>query len=98
MVMPSRETDRRGFYRMAVDAPVTYRSADGARQGRGRCRNLSGSGILFYCDEALPVGSRWQITVASASPQVAPLEACIEVLRAEPLEGGQCYEIAGQMC
>lgn len=98
MVMqPKQDAERRDFYRMAVDAEVAYRGMDGVHAGSGRCRNLSARGVLFHCDEALPVGSQWELTVASATPEVAPLKARIEVIRSEPLGDGSGYEVAGRM-
>ena len=77
--------EKRGFIRMKVDTVVTFTKADGRERYEGRCRNLSGAGMLLETDKKLEVGDRLKISVPSEGPDFSPLDAMIEVVRVTPI-------------
>jgi hypothetical protein len=50
--------------RYAVAAPVRYRPQGSSSWNDGDTINLSRSGVLFYCEELLPVGATVQLYLA----------------------------------
>lgn len=66
------------FERYDVYAPVRYRADGDNRWNAGETINISRSGVLFYCDELLPVGAQVQIYMAphKNEPDPGPLPVC----------------------
>lgn len=77
--------EKRSFIRMKVDTMVTFTRLDGKERYEGRCRNLSGAGMLLETDKKLEVGDRLKISIPSEGPDFSPLDAVIEVVRVTPL-------------
>ena len=77
--------EKRGFIRMKVDTMVTFTKVDGKERYEGRCRNLSGAGMLLETEKKLEVGDRLKISIPSEGPDFAPLDAVIEVVRVTPI-------------
>jgi hypothetical protein len=70
---------------MLVDCEVKFSVAGASEQDSGRCRNLSGDGILFVADRAPAVGAVLEVTVVPPEGSaVAPLLATVEVIRVDP--------------
>lgn len=76
--------EKRNFIRMKVDTMVTFTRADGKERYEGRCRNLSGAGMLLETKKKLEVGDRLKVTIPSEGPNFSPLEAIVEVIRVTP--------------
>ena len=85
MILSERSYDeKRNFIRMKVDTMVTFTRADGKERYEGRCRNLSGAGMLLETQKKLEIGERIRVTIPSEDPDFAPLEAIVEVVRVIP--------------
>lgn len=76
--------EKRNFIRMKVDTMVTFTKSDGKERYEGRCRNLSGAGMLLETRKKLEMGDRVRVTIPSEGPDFAPLEAIVEVVRVIP--------------
>lgn len=77
--------EKRNFIRMKVDTVVSFTRIDGKERYEGRCRNLSGAGMLLETDKKLSLGERLKVTVPSEGPNFAPLDAVVEVVRVDPI-------------
>jgi hypothetical protein len=77
--------EKRNFIRMKVDTVVSFTRLDGKERYEGRCRNLSGAGMLLETDKKLTIGDRLKVTVPSERPNFAPLDAIVEVVRVDPI-------------
>jgi hypothetical protein len=81
----SRDYDeKRDFFRMAADCPLTYKTPGNGVGHSGRCINLSAGGVLFSADEAINAGTQIEINITPDKTVVPPLNAVIEVIRNEP--------------
>ena len=76
--------EKRGFIRMKVDTMVTFTKVDGKERYEGRCRNLSGAGMLLETEKKLEMGDRLKVTIPSEGPDFSPLDAIVEVVRLTP--------------
>jgi len=77
--------EKRNFIRMKVDTMVTFCKADGGKERyEGRCRNLSGAGMLLETQKKLELGDRLRVTIPSEGPDFSPLDAIVEVVRVIP--------------
>lgn len=90
MLMANRDYDeKRDFIRMTVDCELTLRDLNNGQQFQGRCKNLSGNGVLFHLDEAPNMGSQLEIHMAPDKVVVPALDAVVEVVRVDAdTEGG----------
>lgn len=77
--------EKRDFIRMKVDTIVSFTRADSKERYEGRCRNLSGAGMLLETDKKLSVGDRLSVVVPSEGPGFSPLDASVEVVRVDPI-------------
>ncbi|ACR12703.1 PilZ domain-containing protein [Teredinibacter turnerae] len=84
MSLANREyQEKRNFIRMRVDTPIQMvLEADGERF-EGKCRDLSGGGLLVELATALPVGTRARISIQSSHGHSPMLEAIALVNRVE---------------
>jgi hypothetical protein len=76
--------EKRNFIRMKVDTVVTFTKAEGKERYEGRCRNLSGAGMLLETNKKLEMGDRLKVVIPSEGPDFSPLEAIVEVVRVIP--------------
>ena len=84
--------EKRNFYRMTVDSPMTFR-VDGETQAHaGLAKDLSAIGMLFVSEQEAPVGATVELSMTTKDSLVPPLRACGEVLRVTPVNGSG-YEI-----
>ncbi|NOZ10892.1 MAG: PilZ domain-containing protein [Gammaproteobacteria bacterium] len=96
--MNRTETEnKRDYFRMSMDCTLNFSHIGSPEVYAGRCKNLSGQGILFTVDEVVAVGTELDIKIASDRATVAPLEVRIEVLRVEVTEDNKGYNIAGRI-
>jgi hypothetical protein len=85
MILSDRSYDeKRNFIRMKVDTMVTFTRAESKERYEGRCRNLSGAGMLLETQKKLEMGERVRVTIPSEGPDFSPLEAIVEVVRVIP--------------
>lgn len=75
--------EKRNFIRMKVDTIVSFTRAESKERYEGRCRNLSGAGMLLETDKKLKIGDRLRVTVPSEGPDFSPLDASVEVVRVD---------------
>lgn len=84
---PKSYSEKRGFIRMKVAAPVQLRYGD--RELTATCRNLSGSGLLLEIDQELPVGATVEVRIPQEGDNRVPFEATAEVNRVDATENGR---------
>ena len=89
-------SEKRNFYRMAVECQLEYTEAGQAETRIGHVKNLSGNGILFQTDHAINIGAEMEIVVKTGSNLTPPLHAMIEVIRCDLTEDDS-YEVAATM-
>ncbi len=77
--------EKRNFIRMRVDTMVSFVKVSKPERYEGRCRNLSGAGMLLETDKKLSLGDRLTVTVPSEGPNFTPLDAIAEVVRVESI-------------
>lgn len=86
--------EKRDFYRMAVDCPISYWITGSQQVGQGICRNLSAGGVLMEVKEALEPGAALKLRIAPQSSLTGALEALAQVARCEPLAGKSGFSVA----
>lgn len=91
-----KNDERRLFCRMEVNAEVSYSIPGDNKTYRGKCRNLSHSGIQFETEKALTQGTSLEVTIDTKSEKFKPMNAVVEVLRIEPSENNT-YTVAGKI-
>lgn len=84
---PRSYSEKRGFIRMAVEAPIAIR-CDG-RELEAVCHNLSGSGLLVEAERELAPGSVVEVEIAQEGDNRIPFRATAEVNRVQATETGQ---------
>ena len=77
--------EKRNFIRMKVDTMVSFTRSGSKERYEGRCRNLSGAGMLLETDKKLKLGDRLRVTVPSEGPDFSPLDAMVEVVRVDAI-------------
>ncbi|PCJ41950.1 MAG: hypothetical protein COA99_08595 [Moraxellaceae bacterium] len=77
--------EKRNFIRMRVDTAVSFVRMGKPERHEGRCRNLSGAGMLLETDKKLTLGDRLTVTVPAEGPNFTPLDATAEVVRVESI-------------
>ncbi len=89
----TRHNEKRDYMRMAMDIPITLTNAQISSSISGRCRDLSGTGMLVETEQALTIGDIFEVSVPSARPDLdlGSLDAEVEVTRCIALDSG--YEI-----
>lgn len=75
--------EKRNYIRMKVDTAVFFTKANGNERYEGRCRDLSGAGMLLETEKKLKLGDRLSVTVPSDGPDFSPLNALVEVVRVD---------------
>jgi len=88
----TRYAEKRNFLRMDLDNIVLFWTNSNQPNLEGRCRNLSGTGMLIETDDALDIGSTVEVVIPSAHTDLPKLKAFAEVVRVRPTEQSQ-FEI-----
>lgn len=91
-VMTHDYDEKRDFYRMTIDSPVTFRVEGGDQTHHGVAKDLSAIGMLIVSQQEAPVGATVEVSMRTENSLVPPLRARGEVLRVKPLNGSD-YEI-----
>lgn len=80
--------EKRSFMRMNMDAPAVLQMEDGT-QKHCICKDLSAVGMLIEVDQALPIGTRFQVHLPALTGQFAPLDAAVLVQRVDEMGSGK---------
>lgn len=86
-------TEKRNFIRMSMDANVSFTVEKKKERHLGRCRNLSGTGMLLETAKKLQVGHKVNITLPSERSELPNLEAMAEVIRVMQLTDSHTFEV-----
>lgn len=78
-------SEKRSFLRMHVDTEVEY-SVNGGKPSKGRCINLSATGMLLEVDGPIRPGDVLQVLIPSPRSEFASLSSEVEARRVEYLE------------
>ncbi len=82
MILSERAYDeKRSFIRMKIDTMVTFTVDGGSERYNGRCKNISGAGMLLETEKKLALGTRLYLTVPSENSELNNLNAQVEVIR-----------------
>jgi hypothetical protein len=88
--------EKRSFIRMRLDAIINF-SVDGQSQTyEGKCKNISGTGVLIETNTSFEPGTQLNIVIPSESTEIDDLNAVAEVLRVKSL-GAHKFELATEM-
>jgi hypothetical protein len=79
-------SEKRSFYRMAVNGPVKFRINGDNQVSTGSVINLSSSGLLIAFDEEIPVNTNMAVEITPTQTITPPLAAEVTVLRNDPCE------------
>jgi len=85
--------EKRNFIRMKIDTMVSFTIRGSAERHEGRCKNLSGNGMLLETGKKLQTGDSMSITVPSENSHFSNLNATAEVLRVVPVPNQHKYEV-----
>ncbi|MCG7866060.1 MAG: hypothetical protein B6D70_04725 [gamma proteobacterium symbiont of Stewartia floridana] len=77
-------SEKRSFYRMAVNGPVKFRVNGDSTVSTGSVLNLSSSGLLIASQQEVPVNSSMTVQITPTQAITPPLTAQVEVVRNEP--------------
>lgn len=88
-------TEKRDFYRMALDCPITYSDIEGLRSRSGQGVDLSAKGIAFEASDNFPIGSLLKIQVSPKLTMTPPFSATVKIVRVERNSAKQNYLLAG---
>ena len=89
-------SEKRGFIRMSTESTVSFKKDGTNETYYGQCINLSATGVFFKTDQRIEPGTVIRINITPDLAVVAPLDATIEIIRAQmDSDGG--YAVAGQI-
>jgi hypothetical protein len=77
-------SEKRSFYRMAVNGPVKFRVNGDSEVSTGSVLNLSSSGLLIASELEVPIKSLMTVQITPTQAITPPLTAEVEVMRNEP--------------
>ncbi len=75
--------EKRDFYRMAVNADLTYNIQGETQSYTGKCKDLSHTGLFLETENAITKGQVLEVTIDSNNSQFEPMKATVEVIRVE---------------
>ena len=87
--------EKRSFIRMKIDAMVSFSIEGKQERYEGRCKNISGAGLLLESAKKIPIGTRIQVTIPSESRDLDNLQAQVEIIRVIPHPDQHKYELGG---
>ena len=93
--MPIDFEEKRSYIRMSIDCDISFKDIHSQEYIRGRCKNLSASGLMFTADQEVPPGTMLDINITPELSVVPPLDATIEVVRVNYDSLNNDYQIAG---
>jgi len=86
-------SEKRNFLRMKLDSNIYFTTLNSQEKHNGRCKNLSGTGVLMETDKKLKVGSSVSITLPSERSELPNLEAKAQVVRVSQMLETHTFEI-----
>ena len=81
---------------MKTDSKITFKQHGSDKTQEGHCIDMSASGVLFISGEKFETGTKIDINITPQYSVVPPLDATIEVVRAQANQNGD-YAIAGMI-
>jgi len=92
----SRDYDeKRDYFRMAADCPLSFTIHGDSAVYQGQCINLSAGGVRFHSETVIEPGSLVDIDITPEKSVVPPLKAVIEVMRRDDTSKPNVYEYGG---
>jgi|GEM_PF-64223 len=86
-------SEKRNFTRMSIDTPIRLTYEGSKESIEGRCKNLSGTGMLIETGKRLKIGNKVHIVVPSERPELKNLNALAEVIRVIHLHDQHKFEV-----
>jgi hypothetical protein len=87
--------EKRNFYRMNTNTPLTFKIIGEDQNHVAQCINLSGSGLLLHTEDHINNTTQLEINITPEKTVTPPLHAIIEVVRVEENSQNQSYYVAG---
>lgn len=84
--------EKRSYIRMKVDTAIYFTMAGNADRYEGRCRDLSGAGMLIESGKKLQIAQRLNVSVPAQGPDFQSLNALVEVIRVRPYPDQHKFE------
>ena len=92
----SRDYDeKRDYFRMAADCPLSFTIHGDETLYNGQCINLSAGGVRFHSETVVEPGSLVEINITPDKSVVPPLKAVIEIIRRDATSKANTYEYGG---
>lgn len=88
--------DKRDYFRMKINADLTFSVQGTDETCKGFCRNLSHTGIQFETVHALSGGQMIEVVLSSKDIRIKPLRALTEVVRVDVINRST-YQISGKI-
>lgn len=88
--------EKRNFIRMRLDAAIHFTVAGQTQTYEGKCKNISGTGVLIESSASFEPGTQLHIVIPSESAEIDDLHTVAEVLRVKSLSD-QKFELATEM-
>ncbi|MCU7920143.1 MAG: PilZ domain-containing protein [Candidatus Thiodiazotropha sp. (ex Dulcina madagascariensis)] len=76
-------TEKRDFYRMAVDGQVRFRINGDKQISTGVVKNLSSTGLLMTFDKEIAPGTKMSVEISPGKSVTPPLSAEASVVRSD---------------
>ncbi len=87
--------EKRDFHRLTIHCGLHFTKNGKGKTFKATAVNISSTGVLFECEEALKIGDQIQIEVPSDGP-ARKLRAQVKVIRVTPsTQGG--FSIGGEI-
>ena len=81
-------SEKRDFYRMAINCDAQYRNVDSDIVGKAVVKDLSAGGLQLLTNEEVEEGSQLNVEVLPGKNITPPLHAVVRVTRSIPADGG----------
>ena len=89
--------ERRLNIRMNLDCKMTYKYPDSDQEFKARCKNLSGSGVMFTTLEEVDIGVALEINITPNKTITPPMHAYVEIIRCLFDENDSTYHVAAEI-
>lgn len=94
MPIPEKaQNEKRSFIRLKLDTMVSFTVAGKNERYQGRCKNISGAGLLFETEKKLSVGTKLIVIVPSDKAEFSNLSADVEVIRCTAMPDQHKFEV-----
>ena len=82
-------SEKRDFYRMTIECPMTYTVVGRDEVYEGVAKDLSSTGMSIDCEHSHPMGAMLEVRIAPDMTLVPALHARVEVVRSQPGSDGR---------